>query len=88
MKLVRWIDLVRESQDGVFEGEQCARIDVEFDVQVDGTAAAVLGMKVDLPRLAQGICLDEVTFVVDVETVRHRMVFKVCDETSDVNGGH
>ena len=53
MKLVRWIDLVRKSQDGVFEGEQRARVDVEFDVQIDGTAAAVLGMEVDLPRLAQ-----------------------------------
>jgi hypothetical protein len=29
-----------------------------------------------------------VTFVVDVKAVRHRMVFKVCDETSDINGGH
>jgi hypothetical protein len=29
-----------------------------------------------------------VTFVVHVETVRHRMVLKVCDETSDINGGH
>jgi hypothetical protein len=53
MKLIRWIDLVRESQHGVFEGEQCPRIDVKFDVQIDGTTAAILGMKVDLPRLSQ-----------------------------------
>jgi hypothetical protein len=29
-----------------------------------------------------------VALVMDVETVRHRMVLEVCDETSDVNCGH
>jgi len=45
-------------------------------------------MEVDLPRLAQRIRLDKVTLIMDVESVRHRMVLKVSDETSDVNCGH
>ena len=88
VKLVGRIDLVGKSQYCVFEGEQRARIDVEFDVQIDRSAASVLGVKVNFPRLAQGVCLDEVALVVDVKAVSHRMVFKVGDETCDVNGGH
>jgi hypothetical protein len=44
VELVRRIDVVGQSEHRVFEGEQCPRIDVEFDVQVDRSAAAVLGM--------------------------------------------
>jgi hypothetical protein len=88
MELVRWIDLVGKTQHRVFEGEQGSRIDVEFDVQVHGSAATVFGMEVDLPGLAKRVGLHEMPFVVDVKPVRHRMVLKVCDETSDVNCGH
>jgi hypothetical protein len=88
MELIGWIDLVRETEHRVFEGEQRPRINVEFDVQVDRSATTVLGMQINLPRLAKRVCLDEMTLVVDVESVRHRMVLKVCDETSDVNCGH
>jgi hypothetical protein len=88
MELVRRIDLVRETEHRVFEGQECPRIDVEFDVQVDRPATPVLGMKINFPRLSKRIRLHEMTLVVDVESVRHRMVLKVCDETSDINCGH
>jgi len=88
MKLVRWIDLIRKAQHRVLEGEERSGVDVELDVQVDGSATAVLGMQVDFPRLAKRVRLDKVTLVMDVKSVRHRMVLEVCDEPSDVNCGH
>jgi myo-inositol-1(or 4)-monophosphatase len=45
-------------------------------------------MQVHFPRLAQRIGLDEMSLIVDVESMSHRMVLKVCYETSNVNGGH
>ena len=53
MKFVRRINVIGQAEYGVFKREQCARIDVEFDVQVDGATAAVFRVEVDFPRLAQ-----------------------------------
>ncbi len=86
--LVGRVDVVGQAHYGVLEGEQGARIDVELDVQVDRTTAAVLGVQVDLPGLAQGVGLDEVALVVDVEAVGDRVVLEIGDETGDVDGGH
>ena len=74
MELVGRIDVVGQAQDGVFEGEQRPRVDVEFDVKVDRSAAAVFGVEIDLPGLAQRVGLHEVTLVVHVEAVGDRMV--------------
>ena len=88
VELVGRVDVVGQAQDGVFEGEQGARVDVELDVQVDRSAAAVFGVQVDLPGLAQRVGLDEVTLVVHVKAVGDRVVLEVRDESRDVDGGH
>ena len=69
MVLVGGVDIVGQAHYRVLEGEQRPWVDVELDVQVDRATAAVLGVQVDLPRLAQRVGLDEVALVVDVETV-------------------
>ena len=57
-------------------------------MQVEGTAAGLLGMEVDLPRLAKRVGLDEVTLVVHVEPVVDGMVLEVGDEHGDIDGCH
>jgi len=44
VELVGRIDLVGESEHGVFESEQGSWVDVKLNVQVHRTAAAVFGM--------------------------------------------
>ncbi len=53
MKLVGRIDVVGQSQDGVFECEEGAGVDVEFDVQIDWAATAIFGVQIDFPGLAK-----------------------------------
>ena len=88
MELVGRVHLVGEPQHGVFEGEQGPGVDVELDVKVNGTTAAVFGMKVYLPGLAQGVGLNEVALVMYVEPVGHGVVFEVGHEAGDVDSGH
>ncbi len=88
MEFVRRIHFVWEPEHGVFEGQQRSRIDVELNVKVNRTPTPVFRMKIHLPGLTQGIGLDEVTFIVNVESVSNRVVLQVCDETSNINGGH
>jgi hypothetical protein len=57
-------------------------------VEVDRSAAALLRVQVDLPHLAQGVGLDEMTLVVDVEAVVDGMVLELGHEAGDVDGGH
>ena len=57
-------------------------------MQVERAAAGLLGVQVDLPRLAQGVGLDEVALVVHVEAVVDGVVLEVGDEPGDVDGGH
>ena len=77
-----------EVDDRVLEAEQHARVDLEREVEVDRTLAALLGMQVDLPRLAQRVALDEVPLVVHVEAVLDRVVLQVGDEARDVENCH
>ena len=72
----------------VLEAEQHPRVDLEREVEVDGTLAPLLGVEVDLPGLAQRVALDEVPLVVDVEPVLDRVVLEVGDEARDVDDCH
>jgi len=56
--------------------------------EIDRTAAPVLGVQVDFPRLAQRVRLDEMTLVVDVKAVGNCVVFEVGDEACDIDSGH
>src|SRR5204862_368202 len=55
-----------EGVHGVFEGQKGARVDLQGEVEVDGAAAALFGVEVDLPVLAQRVRLEEMALVVDV----------------------
>ena len=88
VELVRRLVVVGQAEHGVLEGEQHARVDVEREVQVERPAAAVLGVQVDLPDLAQGVRLDEVALVVDVEAVVDGVVLQVRDVPGHVDGCH
>jgi hypothetical protein len=88
VEFVGRINVVGQAQHGVLEGQQRARIDVEFDVQINGSAAAVFGVQVDFPGLAQRVRLYEMAFVVHVKAVGYCVIFEVCYETSYVNCGH
>ena len=83
-RLVGLVDL----EDLVLEGQQHPRIDLEREVQVERAAAGLLGVEVDLPRLAERVGLDEVPLVVHVEPVVDGVVLEVGDEPGDVDDGH
>ena len=72
----------------VLEGQQHPRVDLEGEVQVERAAAGLLGVQVDLPRLAQRVRLDEVAFVVHVEPVVDGVVLQLGDEPGDVDDRH
>ena len=57
-------------------------------MKIEGTTAGVFGMEIDLPRLAHGVGLDEVTLVVHVECVIDGVVFEVGDEAGNIDDGH
>ena len=58
------------------------------EVEVERPAARLLRVEVDLPRLAQGVGLDEVPLVVHVEPVVDGVVLEVGDEAGHVDDGH
>jgi len=57
-------------------------------VEVERTAATLLGVQVDLPDLAEGVRLDEVSLVVDVEPVVDRMVLELGDVAGHIDCCH
>lgn len=88
VELVWRLVVLGKSEHGVFEAEEDPRIDVKGEVQVQWTAAAVLGMQVDLPDLAERVGLDEVPLVMHVEAMVDRVVLQVRDVPSHVDGSH
>ncbi len=87
MEVGRIVVLV-EFEHQVLEREQDPRIDLQGQVQVEGTAAGVFGVEVHLPGLAQRVGLDEVALVVDVKAVIDGMILEIGDEAGDVDDRH
>jgi hypothetical protein len=88
MELIGGLLLFGEEHNRIFEGEEDAGVDVEREVEVQRPAAPFLGVEVDLPDLAQGVCFDEMAFVVDVETVIDGVILQVGHVAGDVDGCH
>jgi hypothetical protein len=88
VELVGWLLLFGEEHHGVLEREQDTGVDIQGQVEVQRTAAALLGMEVDLPDLTKGVGLDEVPLVVYVEPVIDRVILQVRHVSGDVNGCH
>jgi hypothetical protein len=88
MKLVGWILVVGEGEEGVFKSQQGAWVDVQGKMKVNGPTTALFGMKVHFPCLTKRIGLDEVSLIVHVKAVVDSVVFKIGDKTGDVNSCH
>jgi hypothetical protein len=69
VELVGRFLLLGEEHNGVFEGQEDTWINIEGQVQVQRTAASLLGVEVDFPNLTQGVRLDKVPLVVDMKPV-------------------
>jgi hypothetical protein len=61
--------VVGESEDGILERKQRAGVYFQAEVQVERATTTVLGMELDFPYLAEGVRLDEMTLVVNMETM-------------------
>ena len=85
---VRRVLVLLEREHEVLERQQHARVDLEGEVQVERSAAGLLGVDVDLPGLAKRVGLDEVPLVVHVEAVGDGVVLEVGHEAGDVDDGH
>ena len=88
MELIGGLLLFGEEHNRILEGEEDAGVDVEREVEVQRPTAPFLGVEVDLPDLAQGVCFDEMAFVVDVETVIDGVILQVGHVAGDVDGCH
>jgi fructose-1,6-bisphosphatase/inositol monophosphatase family enzyme len=77
VELVGGFLVLGQTEDGIFEREQGPWIDLQGQVQVERASAAILGVELHLPDLSQGIGLDEVALVVDMEPVVDRVVLEV-----------
>ena len=88
MEVVGRIDVIGQTEQRVFEGEQGPGIDVEGQMQIDGTTATIYGVQIDLPGLTQGVGLHEVSLVVNMEAVIDGVILQVGNEAGDVDGGH
>ena len=88
MEAVGRILVLGERHDQVLERQERAGIDLEGEVEVERSAAGLLGVQVDLPGLPERVRLDEVALVVHVEAVVDGVVLQVSDEPGDVDGGH
>ena len=74
--------------DLVLEAEQCPRVDLEREVEVDRAIAGFLGMQVDFPELPQRVGLDEMALVVHVEPMVDGMALQLGDESGNIDDGH
>jgi len=63
-------------------------VDLECEVEVEWSAAPVLGVELDLPDLTQGVGLHEVPLVVHVESVIDRMVLEVGHVSGHIDDCH
>ena len=70
--------------DVLIEIEHHPGIDLEGDMQVEGLAAGVLRVEVDLEGLAHAVGLDEVALIVDVKAVLDGVLLDGCDVAGDV----
>jgi len=80
--------VVSQPEDGILKGEEDSWIHIEGEVQIDRPSAALLGMKIDLPNLAQRVGLHEMAFVVDVEAVVYGVILEVGYVPGNVYGCH
>ena len=88
MEVVRRIRTFGQVDYGVLEGQQHPGVDFQGQVQVEGPIASLFRVKVDLPRLAQGVGLDEMPLVVDVETMVHGVVLELGNVPCDIDDCH
>jgi myo-inositol-1(or 4)-monophosphatase len=88
MELVRRIDVLGQPEHGVFEGQQRPGIHFEGEVEVEGSTAAVFGMELHLPDLAQRVGFDKVPLVVHVEAVIYGMVLEIGHVSGHVDDCH
>jgi hypothetical protein len=80
--------VVGKSEHRVLEREEDPRIDFESEMEVERSAATLFGMEVHLPDLSERVGLDEVSLVVDVESVVDRVVLEVGHVAGNVNSRH
>ena len=79
---------VIQGKNGIFEGKEHPRVDFEAEMQIDRAVACFFRVHIDFPQLTQRISLDEVTFVVHVETMVNGMALQVCDKACYVDNSH
>ena len=88
VELVRRVLVLGQAEHRVLEGQQGPRVDLEGQVEVERAAAAVLGVELHLPDLAQGVGLDEVALVVHVESVIDRVVLQIGHVSGHIDDCH
>jgi len=88
VELVGGFLILGEPEDSILKGQQGPGIDLESQMEVEGTAAAVFGVEVDLPHLPEGVGLDEMALIVHVESVIDRVILEIGHVSGHIDDCH
>jgi hypothetical protein len=88
MELVRRLRILSELDHSVLKRQQHPWVDLKGEMEVERSPASLLGVQVDLPRLAQGIRLDEMALVMNVKAVIDGVLLELGHISGDIDHGH
>ena len=77
VKRIGRVLVVGETEHRILEGEQGPGVHFQAQVQVERAATGIFGMQLHLPYLAEGVGLDEVPLVVNMEPMVDGVIFEV-----------
>jgi hypothetical protein len=80
--------VVRKTEDCILEGEQGPGVHFQAQVQIEWAATAIFGMELHFPDLAEGVRLDEVPLVVNMEAMVDGVILEVGHVPGHVDDCH
>jgi hypothetical protein len=85
---VRRVLVVGQAEDSVLEGEQGPGVYLQAQVEIERAATTVFGVQLYFPYLAEGVGLDEMTLIVNMEPMVDGMILEVGHISGHVDDCH
>jgi hypothetical protein len=75
-------------ENNVFKTKKSTWVNLEAHMKVNGASAGFFGVQIYFPQLAQGVSLNKVTLIVDMETMIDSVTLEIADKACYVNNCH
>ena len=75
-------------QEGPFLLPQVCLVNLQCQVEIERPTTSLFWMRIDFPRLVEGVRLDEVALVMDVKAVLDGVILQIGHESVDVDCCH